>query len=480
MTKKDYIFGNVMPKNASKKSLKKQKKYIKKYGDDRTKTYYLAPVKNPTLYNDFNLYDLVLQDKPFDFSKITNPLVIGNIRMGFGHYRISMAIASAAHALGYTPLWFDLNSFSETATTKIISSNNSLYSLGSKLSQKSRLFNKFVWDPMNTEGFKKLTYNLSDQRMTEIFSGLYSSLPKDVPFISTHAWAAQGAIHAGFTNVVDAICDNWPMALHLSEGSIHTVQGPYAFLGYKRLKGMQKTEAKPMPKDTLKLVGHYIDDEFIKNLEVDTKSRLNRLNNDKPKRFLLSIGGAGAQEDLFYSIITYLKKDILNKKATLFLNFGDHIDVYNKLLSRISWLKDATTYFDDFSKTREFEATALASDEIYGVHIFWHKSIFEAVYSTNLLIRVSDLLITKPSELAYYPIPKLFIKHVGGHEVYGAIRSQELGDGTTECTDIKETISMLKLILNDNEILEYMCNSIINNNKAHIYDGAYNAVKLTK
>lgn len=31
------------------------------------------------------------------------PVVVGTIRMGFGHYRIGMALASAAHARGYTP-----------------------------------------------------------------------------------------------------------------------------------------------------------------------------------------------------------------------------------------------------------------------------------------------------------------------------------------------------------------------------------------
>ena len=37
-------------------------------------------------------------------------IIVSNIRMGFGHYRISMAIASAAHSMGYMPYWMDLNS----------------------------------------------------------------------------------------------------------------------------------------------------------------------------------------------------------------------------------------------------------------------------------------------------------------------------------------------------------------------------------
>ena len=39
-------------------------------------------------------------------------------------------------------------------------------------------------------------------------------------------------------------------------------------------------------------------------------------------------------------------------------------------------------------------------------------------------------MITKPSELSV-PVPKLFI-NVSRHEVWGAIRGSELGDGTLE------------------------------------------------
>ncbi len=82
-----------------------------------------------------------LPEIPFDTEK---GIIVGNIRMGFGHYRISIAMASAAHALGYTPYWMDLNSYPTTTCTKVISAQNDLYSMGSRLSQKSRLFNKKI------------------------------------------------------------------------------------------------------------------------------------------------------------------------------------------------------------------------------------------------------------------------------------------------------------------------------------------------
>ena len=52
------------------------------------------------------------------------------------------------------------------------------------------------------------------------------------------------------------------------------------------------------------------------------------------------------------------------------------------------------------------------SDE-YGIHVFLHENFYAAVYATNILMRVSDVMITKPSELSFYPVPKLFIQRVG-------------------------------------------------------------------
>lgn len=58
-----------------------------------------------------------------------------------------------------------------------------------------------------------------------------------------------------------------------------------------------------------------------------------------------------------------------------------------------------------------------------GMHVFCYKNIFVAVYFTNLLRRSSDVLLTKPCELAFYTIQKRFLKRIGGHEKWDAIRN---------------------------------------------------------
>ena len=238
--KSSVIFGNQIDKKTIKKASKSKAKFIKKYGDDTQKEYHLGLEPIPSL--DFiGCQNLVLSDKPLELDK--KAVVVGNIRMGFGHYRISIALASCAKALGYTPYWMDLASFDATGS-KMIRYQNDLYSKASRISQKSKLFNSLIWEPLNSEGFRQITYNAVDQKNSELLAPLYFDLPKDVPYVATHVWPSQGAVHAGLTHVVNAIPDNWPMALHLSEGAIHAVQTPFAYLGYKMLNGMAKKPLK--------------------------------------------------------------------------------------------------------------------------------------------------------------------------------------------------------------------------------------------
>lgn len=495
MEKKDLskeIFRNEISRNDFKKALKAQEKFIKKFNDDRNTNYIFELTDNPVLTPVFGVKNLVIREAEADemkkaFKLPAKSIIIGNIRMGFGHYRISMAMASAAHALGYTPIWMDLNSYKETTATKIISYQNELYSLGSRLSQKSKLFNKLVWEPMNYEGFKKLSYNAGDQKTSELFTTLYKEIPLDTPYIATHVWPSQGAIHAGMTRVVNAIPDNWPMALHLSEGAVHAVQTEKCYLGYKNLIGFAgKKDLNKMNDNDIFYAGHYIDDEMVKNIEADCEKRISRASKGKPVRFLLTIGGAGAQGEFFSQIIKALLPYIQEEKACLYINCGDYMNVWNLIKENVPEITDGIfktftkTYFDDWNSEVDFAHKAVDGKDknsSRGIHVFCNKDIFAAVYITNLLIRATDVLVTKPSELAFYPVPKLFIKRIGGHEMWGAIHSQEIGDGSCECETPELAASMAKTFINDKTFFIRMCQNIIRNNSMGFYDGACNVVK---
>lgn len=466
------IFGNEIDRKTVKKAEKSKQRYLKKYGDDSSSDYKLCFSPIDTL--DFiGAQKVIFGEKNQEFAK--NALIVGNIRMGFGHYRISIAMASCAHALGYTPYWLDLASFDATGS-KMIREQNDLYSLASRISQKSRLFNSLVWEPMNSEGFKKITYNAADQKNSELLVPIFKNIDKEIPYIATHVWPSQAAVHAGMTHVVNAIPDNWPMGLHLSEGAVHAVQTPFAYLGYKTLNGFAKTPLHGIPEKDLKMVGRFVDHELLKDLETDNLRRKERLEKGKPLRLLFTVGGAGAGFDMFAAMVKHLIPYVQAGKVALFINFGDHKDVCQKLVKETG-IGDLKTYFNDYDGLKGL-VNKLRSSDADGIYAVYNDDIFRAVYSTNLLMPECDLLITKPSELAYYPIPKIFMRHIGGHEVYGAVNGRELGDSLDEYPTEQGINAMLDKILSDGEILLHLCERITELKKQGYYNGAYECVRL--
>ena len=248
---------------------------------------------------------------------------------------------------------------------------NDLYSKASRISQKSKLFNKFFWEPLNSEGFRQITYNSTDQKNAELLAPLYNDLPKDIPFIATHVWPSQGAIHAGLTHVVNAIPDNWPMALHLSEGAIHVVQTPFAYIGYKMLNGMAKKPLKGIPDKDLYEVGHYVDHELVANIEKDVQNRVKRIKNEEPIRILMSVGGAGAGAKYFLQIIEHLLPYVKEKKVALFLNLGDHLDMFEYLKKHIKGFDEQVVkYFDKYQELNDFVGE-MDKKVVEGTYIFY-------------------------------------------------------------------------------------------------------------
>ncbi len=105
MDKSSVIFGNPMDPKVVQKAEKAKAGFLKKFGDDTNKVYHLG-LKSIDQIPELGIENLVHSDQPLELPE--NALIVGNIRMGFGHYRIAMAIASCAKALGRQPIWFDL------------------------------------------------------------------------------------------------------------------------------------------------------------------------------------------------------------------------------------------------------------------------------------------------------------------------------------------------------------------------------------
>ncbi|MCX5756921.1 MAG: hypothetical protein NTU83_00130, partial [Candidatus Hydrogenedentes bacterium] len=122
--------------------------------------------------------------------------------------------------------------------------------------------------------------------------------------------------------------------------------------------------------------------------------------------------------------------------------------------------EETATRHLDWAETVRFTQEAIGG-VVKGLHTFLNDDAFAAVYTTNLLMRSADILLTKPSELAYYPIPTLLMPRVGGHEAWGAIRASELGYGTSECTSTAMVLQTLDLMLAEDDLLSLYCENIV-------------------
>ncbi|MCX7025123.1 MAG: hypothetical protein NT080_10940 [Spirochaetes bacterium] len=489
------LFGNELNRPDSRKTDKWQRMFVRKFKYDPDEKYELSVSDNKYLGPVFGLKDILRNGEGEPIRK-EGSVVVSTIRMGYGHYRIAMAGASCARAMGFTPLWLDLLAI-PGITTDVIDWCNSWYSRWSRISQRSPFFNRHVWEPVTTGEpslpgldailnswivgwpWRFLKTNVKDYKMSELFGNLYGTLPRDIPTLTSHMWNCMGAVAGGMTNVVDMMFDNWPMAFQLTEGARHGVQTPSGYYGFRAMRGFDEKGRilKPVPTDALHYVGHLVDHELVENIENDCAARLRRMKAKEPRRFLVTMGGAGAQRELFKAIIEHAAPMAQAGKISLFVNLGDHRNNWEWLQGEISGYKNLVTTHFDWEDTRAF-ADGIRDNPVRGIHVFLHDNTFHGVYSTNYLMRVVDAMITKPSELAFYPVPKIFNERVGGHEMWGAVRGAEVGDGTIECRTIPQTLQAIDLMTEEDDLLTMFCDCIVKNKSIGIYDGAYKCVEL--
>jgi len=450
----------------------------RRYGEPN-RAMRMALAESPVLGPIYGTRDVVENTGGHAEPDWSRAVLIGTIRMGYGHYRIALAFADAVRAAGLVPCWFDLLSFDAPAS-KMIRDMDKWYSLGSRLSQKSALFNRLFWDPLMGKWYRRLERNYPSMAFGELIAPLYGDIPREVPLLASHPFLAHGAGWAGMRHVVNIIPDNCPLGFHLSEQGIQTVQSPSAYYKFRALQGMLPPGAPGagVPAGQLFMAGHYVDVTLLENLEADMDRRIRRADARAPRRLLISAGGAGAQRDLYESILWRLMPRLRAGEVLLLFNFGDHRAMAEDLLKAVPGLGEMAAVHSDWEGTRSFAAwLADSAESVAGAHIFLHDGPREAVCATNLLMRGADFLLTKPSELAYYPIPTLFLPRVGGHEAWGAIRGAELGCGTPECADENDVSRALDLVIREDDLLRLYCDQIQRMARIGVFDGARRVVE---
>eukprot|EP00286_Rhodomonas_abbreviata_P001762 CAMPEP_0181290506 /NCGR_PEP_ID=MMETSP1101-20121128/1450_1 /TAXON_ID=46948 /ORGANISM="Rhodomonas abbreviata, Strain Caron Lab Isolate" /LENGTH=513 /DNA_ID=CAMNT_0023394795 /DNA_START=320 /DNA_END=1861 /DNA_ORIENTATION=+ len=398
-------------------------------------------------------------------------VVVGTIRMGFGHHRIAYAASSWALAQSdVTTVFHDLLAV-HSEESSLIDATEVIYSKGSRLASEIGGPAEWVWGALTKSGDANALR--STNQMAEHIRPLLLGLPKDTPIIATHSLVGHTAVAAGFKHVINLVIDNYPQWFIIAPGAINLVQGPTNYAHFLKMG---------VPPEHLRLAGHWIPRDLVENIDEDCKVRKERLEAGKPLRLLIPVGGAGAQKHFVTNLLIALKEDIRQGTVQVMLNAGDHKHMktaFEEALATMGIKSGEYTVVKDIEGVHSFIDTARAGGEAaHGATLFAFNDYFPAVAATDLLSRIADVLVCKPSELAFYPVPKLMIRRVGDHEAHSAVRAAELGDGTPEVREVGEAAEWVRLMREKGGMLATFNDQIVANNKQAVYDGCKEAVRL--
>lgn len=397
-------------------------------------------------------------------SELKEPIVVATIRMGFGHHRLAYSATSWALETGRPTIFHDLLNI-ESEEADLIKSSDELYSRFSRYASEMGGWVERAWGALMKSG------DADALRVAALTAAqlqpLLKAYPLDTPLVTTHQLVALTASALGFKRVVNLVVDNHPQWFLLAPQTLNIVQGPVNYQSFLKF-GVSPSQ--------LRWAGHWCPASMIQNLKQDCERRLQRLK--KPLRLLIPVGGAGAQRKFIVAFIEAVADYVKEGKVQLLLNAGDHKHMKEAFLQALDHSKLS---FDQVTTTKgvmDVQAHLLGGREpASAVTLFSFDEYFPAVATTDIMARVADVLVCKPSELAFYAVPKLHIRRVGDHEADSACRASELGDGTTEARTIDDAMKFIQLFLQDDALLTSMNQAIMRNNEIGLYDGCRMAIE---
>lgn len=399
----------------------------------------------------------------------SHDLVVSTVRMGYGHHRIALGVGSYAAEFSRRGQLLDLLAPARDEA-HAIRRLDEVYSSMSRLSAELGGVVEAFWGRLMQSGGVGAA-RLS-QQMASRLTALLDGIPRETPFISAYPLNGHLAVQLGFRKVVNLIFDNDPQPFLIVPGALNLVQTSSSY---------EKLRLLGVPKDEVALGGHWVSRELVRGAAADSAQRIARAEGHAPRRFVLAIGGAGAQKAFVSELVEALAALLAEGAARLLINLGDHAHLrapFRALLTRLGVAFDTVHGFSAlqaFCQARPL--SDLADSDLPSVTLFTFDRHLEAVRATDALMRVADVLVTKPSELAFVPVPKLHIRRVGDHEAASARRSAELGDGTLEMREVADAVRMFRLLTESPEFLVPMNERIAAHAENGVYSGAQRAVE---
>jgi len=157
----------------------------------------------------------------------------------------------------------------------------------------------------------------------------------------------------------------------------------------------------------------------------------------RPLTIMYAVGGAGAQKGIVATILQSLKSKLDSGEVRLVLGAGIRLDVIS--------------YFRDLCK--QFGNGTCEHTGITIISALSKNAYFEAF---NEALHTTDILWTKPSEMAFYTalgLPIIIAPPLGSHEVFNEKWLRDMGAGYVQ-EDPRATASWLFDLINDGMLAE--------------------------
>lgn len=400
-------------------------------------------------------------------------VIVGSVRMGYGHHRMAYSALTWAIELGAEPFLLDILA-PDCIEADIVRNMDHAYSKMSRMAAQCGGVVDQMWGKMMLQGDANALRCCVG--LAEKIRPIMASFPRDVPVISSHPFIGNMAVACGFKTVINLVFDNFPQYFIIVPGAMNLLQSPSYF---------DKLLDMGCPAANMQVAGHWVSSDIALNVKKDCEARLSRCKNPAlPRRFLITVGGAGAQKLYLEQLLQGLAEDLRANKLRIYINCGDHKHIADAVVKTLTSLK---LVYDEVNTTEQTEElcsreplAALCEPAGWkAVTLLRFDTHFAAFRCTDLVIRIADVLVTKPSELAFFPIPKLHIRRVGEHEAFSAVRSTELGDGTVECREIPHALRKAAQLMEPNSpLFSLMCESIIKAASVNTYEGSKVACTL--
>ncbi|MEW6457171.1 MAG: hypothetical protein AB1410_10730 [Acidobacteriota bacterium] len=140
------------------------------------------------------------------------------------------------------------------------------------------------------------------------------------------------------------------------------------------------------------------------------------LYRKRPLSITFAIGGAGAQADIALKLIKSFRELLIEKRITINISVGVR--------------KNLQFYLEDFAKELRIEECLDRS-----LRIIYHPDKYSYFKGFNEVLRTTDILWTKPSELSFYcglGIPIIIAPPIGSHEDYNMKWLMEIHAGVPQ------------------------------------------------